>query len=625
MWSARGLAWFVLAGCGLSCTEGARTRSDGVLPSGRPVPEPGTGSFPPQAPSPSVASPGAAQPACRDDGVVNVSVDVDDQAGLDRLAGCERVVGDLRLFVQPGLDYGPLRSLRDVEGTLVVLGRDSPAAELLEALRGLDEAGGLDLGGLRLDSLEPLSGLRRLGAGTSELPARPETIEKVTAPEDRDYLGSYGLSIGNCAGLTSLAGLESLEELDALRLYDNPDLVSLEGLTGLVGLPALQLRGGVVDLRGSVPVQRLSVSHSEWADLSLLGDARALESLELLDNAALESLAGALLPERLEALAITNNPALVSLAGLEALTSIEWLSIGTASWSAQEPPVASRLTSLEGLNGLERVGALLLVGQTALRSLDGLEALREIESLEISDNPALESLRALEGVERVGGVFVLRSPALVSLSGLGSARVGVLQLLEVGVVDLLGLERARVETHFGIWGAPGLVSLRGLPELGPAAEVSLNELPALTDGQALEAVTSLGSLTLDTTSMAGLVAPGLQQLRSLTVWGNPELEQLSLGALRTIEQLRVLANGSLVRLDLRRLESAQQLEIANNARLYQGSLEPLLALGAAPAVVERNGGSAVPLAPCPWSGDGLCDEASGVCAEGTDPADCDAP
>ncbi|HWO08935.1 MAG TPA: hypothetical protein VNN80_05625 [Polyangiaceae bacterium] len=617
---ARGLGVLLaVAACSSSCTEGDTPRGEGAPPADRSVPAPT--SLDPQNP-PAGAAP--AERACPDGGgVVNVSVEVWSQADIDRLRGCERVVGDLLLHVSPGLDYTPLRSLRDVEGTLLVRGEVLPAPQPLEGLRGLEEAGGLELANLQLDSLEPLSALRRLGASTSHLPARPETVEKDTPITERDYVSFYGLSIGACAGLTSLAGLEALEVLDALYLSSNPDHVSITGLSPGLELPELQLSGGGVELRGAPPVRKLSISRSAWTDLSPLGDARALESLALVDNPVLTTLAGAQLPERLESLFISNNPALENLDGLEALSDVEGLSIGSVSPLGDA--VESRLTSIEGLGGLERVGALTLYGQTQLRRLAGLEALREVERLELTDNLALESLRGLESLERAGALFLSQSPALASLSGLGSARIGSFQLQEVGVVDLGGLEQVSVETDFGVRRAPQLVSLRGLPRLSSDANVVLNELPALTDAQALEAVTSLGGLTLDNTQIPRLIAPRLQQLRSLVAWGNPELAQLSLGALRTIEQLRVLANPQLVRLDLNQLESAQEIEVTNNSLLDEGVLERLLALGAAPVVIERNGRRPARLDPCPWAGDGLCDETSGLCAEGTDAADCAGP
>ncbi|MEO8182949.1 MAG: hypothetical protein ABI895_29305 [Deltaproteobacteria bacterium] len=222
----------------------------------------------------------------------------------------------------------------------------------------------------------------------------------------------------------------------------------------------------------------------------------------------------------------------------------------------------------------------------------------------------------------MGGLFVARSPALASLSGLGSARIGMLRLQELGMGDLSGLEQVSVETELDIWAAPQLVSLRGLPQLGPDTDLSLIEAPSLTDAQALEVVTALGALTLQKTSLAQLAAPGLQRLRSLIVWQNPELVQLSLAALRTVDQLRILANDSLLRLDLRTLESVREIEITNNYDLYEPSLDPLLELGAARALIDSNGGRPARLDPCPWLADGLCDETGRVCAVRTDATDC---
>jgi hypothetical protein len=600
---------------GSSCSEGSRGRSDGVPegslrdPAPYPVPRPAPPLTPVTDPHP-----------CEDDGVLEISVEVETQESIDRLAGCERLIGDLTVYALSGVDYTPLRSLRDVEGTLMVRGENAPDARPLDGMRGLEEAGGLELYRLQLDSLEPLQGLRRLGAGTSSLPPEPQTIDKVTAPEDRPYEQFYGLSIYHCAGLTSLADLAALEELDALELQDNPELTSLAGLTRLLELPSLRLTGGVVDLRGGLPMRKLAVYDSSWTDLSLLGDARSLESLELSSNPALASLEGAQLPEQLDGLSLSNNPLLTSLHGLEALREVERLGIST-----QNEEGDSQLTSLEGLGGLERVGELYLYGQTQLRNLAGLEALKDIERLELSQNAALERLEGLSNLERVGSAFVSSSPDLASLSGLANARIGMLQLAELEIVDLSGLEQVRVDQKFVIQDAPKLSSLRGLPQLGPAAILSLTDLFALTDVQALEAVTALGTLDVQNTGIPRLAAPSLQTLDVLTVWQNPKLVQLSLAGLRAIGELRVLANPVLLRVDLRQLESAHQLEITNNDQLYESSLDALLELGAASAEIDHNSRVPPRLDPCPWTGDGLCDETSRLCAAGTDAADCSVP
>ena len=126
----------VLVGCALACAEGSQARPG---ESASPGPASSNGGY-----VPPLAESLPAQPDCSD-GVFEVSVDLEEQREIDRLEGCTRIVGDAWLLLSEGLDYTPLRTLQDVEGTLSVRGGYTSLEQPLEVLRSLEEAGGLSL------------------------------------------------------------------------------------------------------------------------------------------------------------------------------------------------------------------------------------------------------------------------------------------------------------------------------------------------------------------------------------------------------------------------------------------------------------------------------------------------
>jgi hypothetical protein len=92
------------------------------------------------------------------------------------------------------------------------------------------------------------------------------------------------------------------------------------------------------------------------------------------------------------------------------------------------------LSSLAGLESLQRVGFLKIYNNDALTSLNGLENLTSVSgALRIYNNDALTSLSGLENLISVGGdLSISENDALTSLGGLGnlSELAGVLCIEE---------------------------------------------------------------------------------------------------------------------------------------------------------------------------------------------------
>ena len=92
-----------------------------------------------------------------------------------------------------------------------------------------------------------------------------------------------------------------------------------------------------------------------------------------------------------------------------------------------------------------------------------------------------------------------------------------------------------------------------------------------------------------------------------------------------MSQLRVAENPRLSVLELAQMQLVyDSIWVTNNPLLDDSALQRLNSLQSGRIRVGGNLGQPVPLAECPWVGDGRCDDTRyplGICAEGTDP-DC---
>jgi pimeloyl-ACP methyl ester carboxylesterase len=227
-------------------------------------------------------------------------------------------------------------------------------------------------------------------------------------------------------GLTTLHGIEQLEKVGALTVYNNDLLTNLQGLDGLH-----------------------VIEGNTWiADNSVLQSMHGLNGLDSIhgqlyidENDFLQNLSG--LDNLISAneVRIEQNPSLYSLTGLENLTTLPngliiFLNLGLVNlgnfeklehvgqrlWITFNPLIESleglhvktitgapigfdhglmvtqtKITSLHGLESLERVEGRIYIGQNAkLKTLEGLENLQLlIGHLGIEDNYELESIDAI--------------------------------------------------------------------------------------------------------------------------------------------------------------------------------------------------------------------------------------
>lgn len=200
-------------------------------------------------------------------------------------------------------------------------------------------------------------------------------------------------------GLTteSLEGLEALEEVTGrLQIEDNLRLQSLQGLSGLR------------------TVGRLDVARNHG--LSSLEGLEGLESartLSLQNNRGLAALVDFSALTHLENLEISFNPLLTEIAGFEGIHEIS----GTVLLGGMAEP--DGFVALPGLQNLERVGAFHL-RTNRLMDLSDLAALQEVErELILSNGMELTSLAGLEGLERIGGMLMIWvNPQLESMEAL---------------------------------------------------------------------------------------------------------------------------------------------------------------------------------------------------------------
>jgi len=106
------------------------------------------------------------------------------------------------------------------------------------------------------------------------------------------------------------------------------------------------------------------------------------------------------------------------------------------------------LTSLRGLERLESIGTNFgVTDMLRLRDATGLNNLRLVEGfLTFGDNPQLTSVIGLERLERVGGLYIVRNPVLEDLDGLsGLRRVDG----DVQIIDNPGLTQEEIDEFLG--------------------------------------------------------------------------------------------------------------------------------------------------------------------------------
>jgi hypothetical protein len=372
------------------------------------------------------------------DGIIGRNIRVTQQEQIDELAGCEEIVGDLRIVVSdepelgpgPHLDLRPLASLRVVHGQLTV------QTDNLEGLESLEQVGALNIVGYTGEDLLPLSGLTRIGARLPSLTGGGRIyLEGCNNLKDLTGLEGVqtwtGLTVGGSSSFESLEGLAMPPNEVLVVMDDLPALQSLSALSGAsishlrvtrTGLPSFD--GLWVDTIGSLYLQY----NPALTDLDGLSGLRALAELTLEGNDALDHL-----PEwpglsGLLEVKIFNNAELRAIPAFDVRETNGSFATGPMLGADNPDQVFEaflmfavggnpQLTSIDWPRGFRRGQYVGIFANPSLKELD-LEGLERVDALSIRDNPLLSHVD-VDGVERAGDLAVENNPAL-SVAGFAS-------------------------------------------------------------------------------------------------------------------------------------------------------------------------------------------------------------
>lgn len=271
------------------------------------------------------------------------------------------------------------------------------------------------------------------------------------------------------------------------------------------------------------------------------------------------------------------GPSLTSLASLRSLRSVGDGGPGAAGTYGLTIS-GSALRDLTGLEGLAVLGYLSISQASELVSLEGLQLPRQMSNVWLNDLPQLRSTGALSSVSEFERLYVSNT-GLSRLDLSAAQRIGLLSLTEnpaLADVTVPASEMQRLEIRSN----PVLRSVAGVEQLASADTMNISENPAL----------------------GALGFAGLQSVRLFEVLRNPALQALEAPLLR---------------------EQVAKLVVVSNTSLPPESLTPM-AGHAKRAKLAGNQGESVGLDPCPFVGDGYCDEppTDGLCAPDTDRLDC---
>ncbi|MEW5849049.1 MAG: hypothetical protein AB2A00_09545 [Myxococcota bacterium] len=173
---------------------------------------------------------------------------------------------------------------------------------------------------------------------------------------------------------------------------------------------------------------------------------------------------------------------------------------------------APGVTSLHGLEGLARVGELLVEHNDMLQDLTGLGGLTEVQSVRVANNPGLRSLWGLHNVATVtGSIQIEDNPQLARLDAFHEVQ--------------------RVGGYISVHHNPVLEELRAftrLTEVHGLLALERNEL--LHDLSSLGALQAVGDALIITRNPVLLTLAGLgkvQTVRALQIEGNSRLMRLA--------------------------------------------------------------------------------------------------
>ncbi|MDP2313986.1 MAG: hypothetical protein Q8P41_13850 [Pseudomonadota bacterium] len=217
---------------------------------------------------------------------------------------------------------------------------------------------------------------------------------------------------------------------------------------------------------------------------------------------------------------------LPDLAGLECLCEVT----GRVSiWN-------TNMTSLAGLDGLQRARILDISNDDELVSLAGLEALRSVDRIDFWALPALADVSALGGVsgslEQVQIFYADALPDLVGFDGIDT--IDELYISDSAIPSVGGLGGLRVARELTLANLPALQGVDGLRALVEVDELVFSDLPVLGTLDGLGALTTVGSLGLYDLDVVESLAPlsALVDVTHVALQGNDRL--VDIGALSAL-------------------------------------------------------------------------------------------
>jgi hypothetical protein len=374
---------------------------------------------------------------------------------------------------------------------------------------------------------------------------------------------ALAIALSACAGDTLSLGVEEAPQTapEGSRCAASPTLVGTVVVNGqsdidaLAGCEAIEGNLEIAQFAGA-DLRPLASLRSVAGDLNIGKTPSVAPFWTVLEGGWLESLEGLEALERVGALALEN----VNAPNLQPLENLRHVNANvTGSWRAGELVIerAHRLVDLSGLEKLQGVTSLHVVDNDALESLDGLALPFRVDDINLGHNPRLSNLDALANVRFVD----------------------FLQIHTTGVRDLSALSELGVRETINIAYNPELVTISALP-LWPVRSFGVENNPKL-DGTLVvpdrAGVFVGGNAELDRVVFEELTSSGDSWRggaleNRILIGNNHSLSSIDLGGIERCAELAVEGNGNLTELEAPALVGAVTLSVRFNPRLSTASL-----------------------------------------------------
>jgi hypothetical protein len=377
------------------------------------------------------------------------------------------------------------------------------------------------------------------------------------------------IALAACAGDTVSLGVEEAPQAapEGSRCAASPTLVGTVVVNGqsdidaLAGCEAIEGNLEIAQFAGA-DLRPLASLRSVAGDLNIGKTPSVAEFWTVLEGGWLESLEGLEGLERVGALALEN----INAPDLRPLENLRHVNANvTGSW---------------------RAGELVIERAHHLVDLSGLEKLQGVTSLHVIDNDALESLDGLALPFRLDDINLGNDPRLSNLDALANVRfANFLQIHTTGVRDLTALSELGVRETINIAYNPELVTISALP-LWPVRSFGVENNPRLDGTLAVpnRAGVFVGrNAELDRVVFEELTVSG-DSWRSggletrILIGNNHSLSSIDLGGIERCAELAIEGNDNLTQLEAPALIGAVSISVRLNPRLSTAPLAGLQAL-----------------------------------------------